>query len=444
MSILKTSVSARVVILGGMLIGFVVPLFLVAGLVSERQERSKQAVQEMNAKWGASQVIAGPFLAIPYQLEKNPKSRTDEVEEDFGNEEIYILPENLQVEADLKAEKRKRSIYETVLFSGDFKIQGNFKAPSLSDFPARTKKILWSQARIILSVTDAKGIGKDVRLSLGEKEKSIQPGTSSYFLPSGLHANLDLKGDHSGFSFVWTLPLKGSDSIHVVPAGKTSVIRMQSDWKDPSFEGAILPNERSITDSGFNAAWESTYFGRNYPQVIQDMSGSSMESILASGYGVRLIIPADHYLKLERSLKYAILFLATSFTLFFLLEIFGGRMLHPLQYLMIGTAMLVFYVLNLSLSEHIGFNPAYCIASIAVTGLISYYAASVLGDRKKGYLAGGYFTALYSFLYVILASEDNALLLGSLALFLLLSGFMHLTRNIDWFSFGTKEKTIPS
>ncbi|TGL62392.1 cell envelope integrity protein CreD [Leptospira sarikeiensis] len=441
MSKLKTSIGIRVLILGSMLVGFVVPLFMLGALVSERQDRSRDAVQEMNSKWGGTQTIAGPFLVIPYKLEKSKKNVKEQDEEEVENEsgEIYILPETLTVDSDLKAEKRKRSIYESVLFSGDFKMEGGFKSPTLADFPAKTKNILWSQARVILSVSDPKGIGKDVKFNLAGRDTSLQPGSSSYFFPSGLHTKLNAKDGSGNFSFSIEIPLKGSDSIYVVPVGKTSSIKMRSDWKDPSFEGSILPNERSVTEKGFQAAWESTYFARNYPQVIQDMNGSYMDSIINSAYGVRLIIPADHYLKSERSLKYAILFLTASFTLFFLLEIFGGKILHPLQYLMIGAAMLVFYVLNLSLSEHIGFNSAYICASISVSALISYYAGSVLKDKKRGYLAGGYFTALYTFLYVILASEENALLLGSLAIFFVLAGLMHLTRNVDWYSFGTKE-----
>ncbi|MGJ4788470.1 cell envelope integrity protein CreD [Leptospira koniambonensis] len=444
MSKLKTSIGVRVFILGGMLFGFVIPLFMMGSLVSERQDRSREAVQEMNSKWGASQVIAGPFLVIPYKLEKTKKTVQDEEEVDSESGEVFILPENLTVDSNLKAEKRKRSIYETVLFSGDFKMEGSFKSPSITDFPARTKTILWSQARVILSVSDPKGIGKDVKFNVAGNETSLQPGSSSYLFPAGLHTKLNPKEGNGNISFSLNIPLKGSDSIYVAPVGKSSSIKMHSDWKDPSFEGSILPSERSVSEKGFNAAWESSYFARNYPQVIQDMTGSYTESIINSAYGVRFIIPADHYLKSERSLKYAILFLMASFALFFLLEIFGGKTLHPLQYLMIGAAMLVFYVLNLSLSEHIGFNLAYICASVSVSGLISYYATSVLKDKKRGYLAGGYFTILYTFLYVILASEENALLLGSLAVFFALAGLMHLTRNIDWYSFGTKEDQIPA
>ncbi|PJZ64792.1 cell envelope integrity protein CreD [Leptospira wolffii] len=440
---IQTSVNLRILILGAMLVGFLVPLVMVGGLVSERQDRSREAVLEMGSKWGSPQIVAGPFLVVPYKLYKE-KKKGEDAEEVAEEGEVYFLPETLNVESDLKAEKRKRGIYEAVLYGGNVKIRGEFKSPTRNDFPSRTERIGWEEARLIVSVSDPKGIGNSIQLAWSGKEKSFQPGSSSPYIPSGLYTDLDLSKRESSLSFQIQIPLKGSESVSFVPLGKDSSIKISSDWKDPSFEGSLLPKERTITDNGFQAVWESSYFARNYPQVIPYMNRGLMETMEMSGYGVRLILPVDHYLKLERSLKYAILFLATSFTLFFLLEIFGGKILHPLQYLMIGTAMVVFYVLTLSLSEHIGFGFAYLAASLAVSGLISYYAGSVLQSFRRGLLAGGYYSGLYSFLYVILSSEDNALLLGSVAVFLLLALLMHLTRKIDWYSFGSKEKALAS
>ncbi|TGJ98582.1 cell envelope integrity protein CreD [Leptospira langatensis] len=436
---IQSSVNLRILILGLMLLGFLIPLGMVGGLVSERQERARSSVQEIGSKWGMPQTVAGPFLVVPYTFysEKNQDGISTEIEG-----EIYFLPDELDMETDLKTEKRKRGIYEAILYSGDLKIKGNFKTPSRTDFPNGTKSIQWENARLIVSISDPKGIGNDLELVVAGKEKTFQPGSSSPFIHSGLYAKHDLSRSNHPLSFQIKIPVKGSESMYLVPLGKRSLIHMSSDWKDPSFEGAILPKSRNITESGFQAEWESSYFGRNYPQTITYMDSNTMELILYSGYGVRLIVPVDHYLKLDRSLKYAILFLATSFTLFFLLEIFGGKILHPLQYLMIGSAMVIFYILTLSLSEQLGFGPAYIVASIAVSGLVSYYAGAVLQSVKRGILAGAYYIGLYSFLYVVLDSEDNSLLLGSVAIFVLLAVLMHLTRKIDWYSFGSKEKQV--
>ncbi|EMM77995.1 cell envelope integrity protein CreD [Leptospira santarosai] len=444
---LFSSVGFRISILAVMLALFLIPINLVDSLIFERQERAAVAAKEMSSKWGGKQTVAGPFLVIPYEVPKEKIRDKDGTEIVVSGEygEMYFLPETLDLEADLKAEKRKRGIYEAVLYNGNVKFQGNFKRPTVSDFPSNTKYIFWEEARVIVSVTDPKGIGSDVELFFGGKENRFQPGgSSSQYFGSGLHFKTNPLESKSSLAFQIKIPIQGSDSMSLVPLGKKSTIRISSNWKDPSFEGDLLPKERNITENGFQAVWESSYFSRNYPQVISSHEPGILNTIRNSGYGVRLIVPVDHYLKLERSVKYATLFIAASFVLFFLLEIFGGKILHPLQYLMIGFAMVIFYVLNLSLSEHIGFAFSYTIASAAVSGLIAYYATSVLQSKKRGLIAGGYYFGLYSFLYVILSSEDYALLLGSIAIFVFLALLMYLTRKINWYSFGSPKGEIQS
>ncbi|UVD72012.1 cell envelope integrity protein CreD [Leptospira borgpetersenii] len=442
---IQSSVSFRVLILGIMLGLLLIPINLVGSLVFERQERAGEAVGEMSSKWGGKQEMAGPFLVIPYQALEEEKREDEHGKETRAQVDVfkkmYFLPEKLQLETDLKAEKRKRGIYEAVLYHGNVKFQGNFKQPSVSDFPMNTKKIFWAEATMVVVVNDAKGIGNDVKLFLAEKEKTFQPGSSSEHFTSGLHSKMNLLDFKFPLTFQIQIPIQGSDSIGLIPLGKETKIQISSNWKDPSFEGSLLPKERSISENGFQATWESSYFSRNYPQVISSEERSTLGTILSSGLGVRLIVPVDHYLKLDRSIKYAILLIAASFALFFLLEIFGGKILHPFQYLMIGFVMVVFYVLNLSLSEHLGFIFSYAIASLAVSGLIFYYATSILQSKKRGFIAGGFYFGLYSFLYVILSSEDYALLIGSVVVFASLAFFMHLTRKINWYSFGSSGET---
>ncbi|WP_061246386.1 cell envelope integrity protein CreD [Leptospira interrogans] len=441
---IQSSVSLRILILGIMLGLLLIPINLVGSLVFERQARAGEAIEEMSSKWGGKQEMAGPFLVIPYQ------ALEEEIREDKHGKEIrvqvnvfkemYFLPEKLNLETDLKAEKRKRGIYEAVLYHGNVKFQGNFKQPSISDFPMNTKKNFWAESKMIVVVNDAKGIGNDVKLFLAEKEKTFQPGSSSERFTSGLHSKMNLLDFKFPLMFQIQIPTQGSDSMGLISLGKETKIQISSNWKDPSFEGSFLPKERNISENGFQATWESSYFSRNYPQVISSEDRSTLDTILSSGLGVRLIVPVDHYLKLERSIKYAILLIAASFALFFLLEIFGGKILHPFQYLMIGFVMVVFYILNLSLSEHLGFIISYTIASLAVSGLIFYYATSILQSKKRGFIAGGFYFGLYSFLYVILSSEDYALLIGSVVVFVFLALLMHLTRKINWYSFGSKEE----
>ncbi|TGM72865.1 cell envelope integrity protein CreD [Leptospira mtsangambouensis] len=442
MSKLQTSVNLRLAILGGMVLLFIIPLVMIGSLIEERSASRNQAVVEVGEKWGTSQTIVGPILMVPYNVRIPKSGSTKEKDKwDYITDYAYFLPDELDSVVEMKTELRKRSIYEIPLYTSKMKLSGKFSPMYSSDFPLDTTYIYWEDARIILSVSDLKGLGGEMKLLWAGKEKKFLPGTRSSYLHSGLNASANISEAGNFIPFEIQLEIKGSETFSVVPIGKKSKLVMSSDWRDPSFNGNFLPKDRSIQDDGFSAVWESSYFARSYPQVIHSMDESVLNAILNSAYGVNLVIPVDHYLKMERSVKYGLLFIVTSFALFFLMEVFGGILLHPIQYILIGSAMVLFYILNLSFSEHFGFLPAYILSSLAVTGLIGYYAISVLKNKKKGLITASYYFVLYSFLYVILASEDQALLLGSLALFLVLSAVMHFTRKVDWYQFGVKKES---
>lgn len=442
MSKLQTSVNLRLAILGGMVLLFIIPLVMIGSLIEERSASRNQAVVEVCEKWGSNQTIVGPILMVPYNVRIPKSGSTKEKDKwDYITDYAYFLPDELDSVVEMKTELRKRSIYEIPLYTSKMKLSGKFSPMYSSDFPLDTTYIYWEDARIILSVSDLKGLGGEMKLLWAGKEKKFLPGTRSSYLPSGLNASANLGEAGNSIPFEIQLEIKGSETFSVVPIGKKSKLVMSSDWRDPSFNGNFLPKDRSIQDDGFSAVWESSYFARSYPQVIHSMDESVLNTILNSAYGVNLVIPVDHYLKMERSVKYGLLFIVTSFALFFLMEVFGGVLLHPIQYILIGSAMVLFYILNLSFSEHFGFLIAYILSSLAVTGLIGYYAINVLKNKKKGLITASYYFVLYSFLYVILASEDQALLLGSLALFLVLSGVMHFTRKVDWYQFGIKKES---
>ncbi|TGL86234.1 cell envelope integrity protein CreD [Leptospira congkakensis] len=442
MSKLQTSVNLRLAILGGMVLLFIIPLVMVGSLIEERSASRNQAVMEVGEKWGSNQTIVGPVLMVPYNL-RIPKSGSSKEKDkwDYVTDYAYFLPEEMDSVVDMKTELRKRSIYEIPLYTSKVKISGKFSPIFSSDFPIDTTYIYWDDVRLVVSVSDLKGLGGEMKLNLAGKDKKFLPGTRSSYLHSGLNSAVSITEAGNSIPFEIQLEVKGSESFSVIPIGKKSKLVMSSDWKDPSFNGNLLPKDRSIHEEGFSAVWESSYFARSYPQIIHSMNDSILDTILNSGYGVGLVIPVDHYLKMERSVKYGLLFIVTSFALFFLMEVFGGVLLHPIQYVLIGSAMVLFYILNLSFSEHFGFLPAYILSSLAVTGLIGYYAINVLKNQKKGLITASYYLVLYSFLYVILASEEQALLLGSLALFMVLAAVMHFTRKVDWYQFGIKKES---
>lgn len=441
MSKLQTSVNLRLAILGGMVLLFIIPLAMIGSLIEERNSARNEAAIEVGEKWGTNQTIVGPILMVPYNV-RIPKSGSTKEKDrwDYITDYAYFLPDELESVVDMRTELRKRSIYEIPLYTSKVKIVGKFSPISSTDFPNDTTYIYWDDTRLILSVSDLKGLGGEMKLSMSGKEKKFLPGTKSSHLPSGLNVPIIMTDSGNSLPFEIQLEVKGSESFSVIPIGKKSKLYMSSDWKDPSFNGNLLPKDRTIQEDGFSAVWESSYFGRSYPQVIHSLDDSILNTILNSSFGVSLVIPVDHYLKMERSVKYGLLLIVTSFALFFLMEVFGGVLLHPIQYILIGSAMVLFYILNLSFSEHFGFLLAYIVSSAAVTGLIGYYAISVLKNKKKGIITASYYLGLYSFLYVILASEEQALLLGSLALFSILAAVMHFTRKVDWYQFGLKKE----
>ncbi|MCW7465072.1 cell envelope integrity protein CreD [Leptospira levettii] len=437
MSKLISSINLRLMILGVMIILFIIPLSMVGSLIEERNQSRLDAVSEVGEKWSQNQTFLGPILVIPYNI-RIPKSGNAQSKEkwDYITEYAYFLPEDLSYQVGMVTEERKRGIYHIPLYTSKINAKGKFAPVKLTDFPLDTTYIYWDDVRVIVSVTDLKGLGGDLKLTWNGKEKTFTPGTKSNFFPSGMSLPIQLEENEGNSVFTMDVSLKGSDTFSIIPIGKKTKMMMESNWRDPSFNGNILPVDREIFDGGFRSLWETSYFSRSFPQVIHSLDDSILNSIHNSAFGVSLLIPVDHYLKLERSVKYGLLFIVTSFTLFFLMEVFGGILLHPIQYVLIGCAMVIFYVLNLSLSEHIGYLVSYMISSLSVTFLISYYAIHALKNKKKGIMTGVYYLFLYSFLYIILASEDQALLLGSITLFMILALVMHFTRKVNWYEFG--------
>ena len=203
---------------------------------------------------------------------------------------------------------------------------------------------------------------------------------------------------------------------------------MTSNWNTPSFDGAFLPDKRDINTSGFNASWKILHLNRNYPQSWLNNSFS----VNNSAFGINLLLPIDNYTKTDRSIKYAILFIALTFLIFFFLELLNNKSVHPLQYILIGFALCLFYVLLLSISEHINYTLSYIIASVMTIGLITWYSLSILHDKKLSFLVGGNLVLLYSFIFTIIQLEDFSLLMGSIGLFLILALVMYFSKKINW------------
>jgi inner membrane protein len=300
------------------------------------------------------------------------------------------------------------------------------------------KDVLWKDAAVTLAVSDLRGTRETLMLDWDGKKIQLQPGSQLPGYTTGVTAPLASEQPIAAApSFSIALDLNGSSGIFFAPFGVQNVVNLKSNWPDPGFRGAFLPAERNVRPDGFDATWKVSYYGRDYTQRWTSRSGNERFTTLAvtnSLFGAQFLSVLDAYRYVERSIKYGVLFFVLVFTTFFLFEITARQKIHPLQYLMVGAALCLFYLALLSASEFIGFTAAYAIATIAATGLITWYCSHFLGGGARTLMIGGGLLGVYTFLYITLRQQDYALLMGTVALFILLAIVMWVTRKLDWYA----------
>jgi len=432
----KNSISARPIIIAVMTIVLLIPAMLIQNLVEERQQRRAETEIEISDKWGASQTITGPIVVVPV-LEQIKTGKTDKVS--HYRKYAYFLPDDLLIDGKMDPQIRYRGIHEVALYSSLLQFSGSFTIKKDLGAINIYGKVLWNQAFLAIGLSDMQGINDLVKVKWADQNKTSIPGIEAKDLfQSGLHIPIDLSDNKTNYDFSFDLDINGSSQLSFSPLGKETNIKLESSWNNPSFSGAFLPKKRDVTENGFSAIWKVLNLNRNYPQYWI----GNQYRIENSAFGVNLRLPVDEYQKTMRTTKYAIMFIALTFLTFFMIEILNKKMLHPIQYLLIGFALLMFYTLLLSFSEHIGFQNSYIIAAISITGLITSYSKSILGKRMQMFTVLGTLTGLYSYLFIILQLQDYALIMGSMGLFFILAAVMFVTRKINWYSaIETKQAT---
>jgi inner membrane protein len=434
---MRSSVMLRMVIVAFLTLLLLIPALIVESLVSERQRRRDSAVSEVSQKWGTAQTVTGPILTVP--LKKF--FRTEKGNTVSSIEYAHVLPEILFVNSELDPQIRYRGIYEVVLYTGSLTFTGMFTVPSLREFDVPLENILWKDAFLTIGITDLKGIKGPISLNWDTSELSVNPGVKTNdVVEVGVTANPSVNPSRSEYPFSFQITLHGSEELRVVPIGKETSVTMASNWSDPSFVGDFLPEKREISGNSFRAEWKVFDLNRNFPQ--RWIGGQ--QKLDRSAFGVKLILPVDEYQKTMRTAKYAIMFIAFTFISLFMTEILAKTILHPIQYAFIGLALVLFYVLLLSISEQIGFSLAYLVASLAIIGLVSSYARAITSSSRVAVMMCFMLATVYGFLYAVLQLEDYALLLGSVGLFTVLAFLMYLTRKIDWFSLAKSQMTRPA
>ena len=417
------TMTVKMILLGIMAIMFLIPLQLIKMVIRERENNSETVKQEISEQWGKLQTISGPVLNVPVYRISSSESKSEPTRRIW-----HILPENLDISGEINPEIRYKGIYETVIYDSDFKINGSFKIPGGGE--KENYKVIWDEAYLCVGVTDNRGLKNMVSMKLNKKELMAEPGLADRDLfVSGISFPVSINPETEEYTFSLDLGLKGSEGIYFTPVGKNTSVRIASLWTAPSFNGQFLPEERHINEDGFDASWQVSHLTRNFPlEWIGTISDIEEQS-----FGVDLILEVDHYQKSERSSKYGLLFIAFTFMVLIFLELSSDRRIHIFNYFLVSLALILFFSLLNALSEHIGFNPAYMLASASTVILITAFSGSIMKKRKAYFITGGLLSGLYLFLFFLLALNEYAYLAGNIGLFIGLASVMWLTSRTEIF-----------
>jgi len=430
---LRHSYSLKAMTIGLLSLLLLIPVAMVRGVINDRETVGSQGRADIMRSWGGAQMISGPILMLPYDLTR--VTQYGEIIPESGT--LYLLPETLSVDVDIDSEIRYRGAHTYPVYTADTVVGGTFRAPNSTGLGIDKAEFRWDLASVAIAVLEPRFLRSAPYLDVaGERSRFDRADTEISGLPPLLVAPLSHFADESAradqLSFSIGLALSGTESLRVLPLGDDTSVTMRSNWQDPSFVGAHLPEQREVSEDGFDASWRVSGFGRSFPS--RWLSKTVPQRTAADdAFGVKLFVPVGLYQLTDRATKYAVMFIGLTFIAYFLFEILAGLKLHALQYLLVGLGNAMFYLLLLSLAEHLGFGVSYLISSSASIALIAGYSYSVLGSRRRAMAMSGILAGLYGFLYMTLNAAVYALLAGSIGLWLILATVMYLTRKIDWF-----------
>jgi len=429
----RDTVTAKALFIGFLALLMLIPMSMIEGLIAERSRLLDFARADIANAWGSEQIVGGPILVVPFRFTRYFHNGVTDTVAD----EIYVLPEVLSIEGGVDTQILRRGLYEVPVYTASLSVTGRLAPPVMNSDDYDDLEILWNEAQIALPLTDARSIKESVSLTLGDASVDFQPGGTrvagfgNQLIVPYAAFGLGRFDDAQAFSF--ELELGGSGELQFLPLGDETRVSLSSAWPSPSFGGAYLPEQRSVGDSGFSADWRVLSLGRGYPESWKH-SDTTLQQLGNSAFGVELLIPVGIHEVSLRAVKYAVLFIGLSFALYFLFEVFAALRLHALQYLLVGMANCIFYLLLIALAEHTGFGFAYMVSAAASTALIGGYSAAILASGRRALPVVAMLAGLYGYLYVTLKAEDYALLSGALGLFAILSALMYLTRRVDWFA----------
>ncbi|MGC2448492.1 MAG: cell envelope integrity protein CreD [Candidatus Sulfotelmatobacter sp.] len=423
-----------------------IPAVFVSNIVEERTNRAKDVTQEISNHVGGPQTFLGPVLTIPYTVPPTYKGGA------VATGVYVVFPIQGDAAVKVRTEQRRRSLFKVPVFQADLKFDATFKLAGVPSTAPADAVLDWSRAGIVVGVSNAHGALADGTLTVNGKTMEFVPADSvadangEQRLPLtylGVKAN-DLAQPNASFHLTAALRFSGAQRLAVLAYGKTSHLAVEGDWPSPGFDGAFLPVKRSVSAQGFTGEWLVPFIARG---VRAEGTSTAVSNLDSAALGVSFIEVADPYQSVNRALKYVPLFVGLVFLSYFIFEVTARKRVHPAQYVLVGLAQLIFYLLLLSLAEHLGFDWGFLIAGGATVLLLSLNANWIFGSRVQGWRALVVFSLLYTFIYLLLRLEDNALLVGAVASFLAVAAVMYLTRKIDWYSSittGSEQTSIVS
>ena len=436
MNWLKESVTVKLIFISFLILLLLIPSVLIQDLVRERSDRQNQTIKEVSDQYSGEQLIQGPVLVIPYKKQvKETDNSGKEITKEVTNN-LFLLPNELDYKANVSPDVLHRGIFEVVVYNSTVKVSGNFTKADLNSLSITADQLMPEKAKLLFSISDLKGLKTNPQLKIAGQVATAEPAFGDSLFANGLQVAVNLTGiADKTIPFEFNLDLKGSEELSFLHLGKTTDVTVKGNWGNPSFDGRYLPDTRNIDakSNTFNARWRMLYYNRPFPQQwVDNLNVLKTKKADDATFGVKLRLPVDQYQKTTRSSKYAILIIMLTFISLFLTEMISKHRIHVFNYVLIGAAMIVYYTLLLSFSEQIGFTFAYLIASAATVILVTAFLKSLIKSSKSTGLFALILSLFYAFIYVIIQLEDLALLVGSIALFLIIATLMYFSRKINW------------
>ena len=434
MPLFARSMGVKLMIVSALAVSMTVPSFFVGSLLEDRTSRAADVARQISHSSGGPQVFLGPTLAIPYKSAR-PGA-------------YLVFPAEASSEVKTVTEERRRSLFKVPVFQADIRMDAQFDLTGVPAASPQGAELDWSRAELVVGVSDPRGAQADATLTAGGDTATLVPAEFSSDLTIGGDQNTPVKimllgakataiaRPDAKFKVTSALRFSGAQRIAVLSYGKTTHLTARGDWSSPGFDGGFLPVRRSIGHDGFTAEWSVPFIARG---VRAEASSDSVAGLAATALGTSFIEVADPYQSVSRSLKYVLLFLGLIFLSYFVFEVTTGKRVHPAQYILVGIAQIIFYLLLLSLAERIGFDAGFLLAGGSTVALLAANAGWVFASRVQGARALAIFAFLYAAIYLLLRVEDYALLIGAIVSFLAIAAAMYLTRRIDWYGPLTDE-----